>query len=65
MNSGADFKPAAPKTLFQTRVDREPFSRYHYAVSADGQRFLLNSPVEDAASSPINVVINWTADLKR
>jgi hypothetical protein len=35
-----------------------------YSVSADGQRFLLNTPAE-AASSPMTIVLNWTGLLKR
>ena len=38
---------------------------YVYAVTADGQRFLVNTAVEQKTSSPITLVINWTADLKR
>jgi hypothetical protein len=33
-------------------------------VSADGQRFLINSPVSEAAISPITVVLNWPALLR-
>jgi len=36
-----------------------------YGVSADGQRFLLNTEVEQTAPSPITVVVNWTAGLKK
>jgi hypothetical protein len=38
-------------------------SKPEYAVAADG-RFLLNVTVGDAAS-PITVVLNWTAGLKK
>jgi eukaryotic-like serine/threonine-protein kinase len=43
---------------------------YHtYAVSPDGQRFLIPRPVStgggEAASAPITVVLNWTAGLKK
>ena len=34
-------------------------------VTADGQRFLVNTLVEEKGSSPITLVVNWTADLKR
>ena len=37
----------------------------HYAVSADGQRFLLLLPVQEAAPSTINLTLNWTAGLKK
>lgn len=36
-----------------------------YAVSRDGQRFLMNVPPEAGDLTPITVVINWTAVLKK
>jgi hypothetical protein len=39
--------------------------RTHYAVSADGQRFLVNTPTEDRTASPIAVVVNWSKALGR
>ena len=38
----------------------------HYAVSADGQRFLVLAAPRNAtaASSPVTVVLNWTTGLK-
>ena len=38
--------------------------RNNYVVSGDGQRFLINSTI-DETDAPINVVVNWTANLKR
>jgi hypothetical protein len=38
---------------------------YVFDVTADGQRFLISASVEQNASSPITLVLNWTADLKR
>ena len=40
-----------------------PASRHQSDVARDGQRFLLNLPVEDAAASSITVVLNWQAAL--
>jgi hypothetical protein len=45
-----------------------PQSFYHYDVSADGKRFLVNSvstTPESSAAAPITVVVNWLAALKR
>ena len=39
--------------------------RPQYAVTRDGQRFLLNVPLEEASASPITVVLSWTAGLKK
>jgi DNA-binding winged helix-turn-helix (wHTH) protein/Tol biopolymer transport system component len=36
-----------------------------FDVTADGQRFLVNTLVEDKESLPLTLVINWTADVKR
>jgi serine/threonine protein kinase/Tol biopolymer transport system component len=39
--------------------------RYAYEVSADGQRFLVNTIVDSATSAPITVVVNWLSALRR
>jgi serine/threonine protein kinase len=36
-----------------------------YCVSADGQRFLVNSPAEEASTTPITVILNWASEFKR
>ena len=54
-----------PKPLFQTRLSGYPGPRNNYDVSADGQRFLMINLLSDVSSTPITVVINWTADLQR
>ncbi len=36
-----------------------------YDVTADGQRLLVNTSVDQKVSSPINLIINWTADVKK
>jgi hypothetical protein len=37
----------------------------NYAVTPDGQRFLLLKPLAEAASAPITVVLNWASLLKK
>jgi eukaryotic-like serine/threonine-protein kinase len=61
---GPTFEHHAPNALFVTRVGGIDTPGDYYAVTADGQRFLLNDLVEEAAHTPITVVVNWTADLK-
>jgi len=55
-----------PRALFQTRIAAgvSP-ARSHYIPSRDGQSFVVNTQSGDAALTPITVVLNWTADLKR
>jgi hypothetical protein len=52
----------APVPLFLTRLGgsvKGP-QKQQYDVSADGQRFLMNT-VSEESSSPISVVLNWRA----
>jgi Tol biopolymer transport system component/predicted Ser/Thr protein kinase len=60
---GAGFEVGAIKPLFATRIATR--GSYQYDVSADGQRFLVNTYPEQATSAPITVVLNWTAGLKK
>jgi dipeptidyl aminopeptidase/acylaminoacyl peptidase len=62
---GNAFDFGVPKALFETRVPLtgNPY-RSNYAVTADGQRFLINTRIEDAPS-PINIILNWTALLRK
>jgi eukaryotic-like serine/threonine-protein kinase len=59
---GPSIEVGAVRPLFQTNSIG---SASTYAVSADGQRFLINTVPEQAASAPIAVVLNWTAGLKK
>ena len=62
--SSGTFQSAIPKPLFDLHVNStDRFSDYD--VTADGQRFLVNTVVEQNARSPVTVVMNWTADLKK
>ena len=56
---GATFEADTPRALFETTLPVTAF-RQTYSVSADGQRFLLNAPLESTAS-PMMVVLNWPA----
>ena len=60
---GATLEVGAVLPLFEVRPSLS--DGYPYDVTADGQRFLVNTVVEQKASAPITLVINWTADLKK
>jgi Tol biopolymer transport system component len=64
INAGALFESSVPKRLFVTQVSAYN-SPNRYAVSADGQRFLVNGPSGDGHAAPITVVLNWTSGLKK
>jgi len=62
--SSGTFEVGIPRALFDLRIgSTSGFSDYD--VTADGQRFLVNTLVEQSARSPVTVVMNWTADLKK
>jgi len=58
---GAQFQPGVPQALFDMRLGT---SNPSYDVGADG-RFLVATPVEQAATVPMTVVLNWQAGLKK
>jgi len=59
---GARFEKSASKPLFDARISGDPGDQFD--VSKDG-RFLMAVPVQQRASAPITVVVNWTAALKK
>ena len=66
-----DLRAGAPVPLFATRLATGGniftagyAAKAQYAVMSDG-RFLMNVSVDEAAPSPITVVLNWEAALKK
>jgi serine/threonine protein kinase/Tol biopolymer transport system component len=58
VNGGAEFQAGTPQSLFEIEGT-------NYAPSKDGQRFLVSVVTEKAAAPPINVVLNWTAEVRK
>jgi dipeptidyl aminopeptidase/acylaminoacyl peptidase len=53
------FQAGAPVRLFPIRYGGLT-AQYPYDVSADGQRFLVISPLEDTkATTPVTILLNW------
>jgi len=63
---GPTFSAGTPHALFDVEIP-EPNPPYptDYAVTADGQRFLVNTVVDQPARPALTVILNWTADLKK
>jgi Tol biopolymer transport system component len=63
------FQAGQTMELFQTALTPVPNTSHRYAVTDDGQRFLLGSPasvpVSGGESTPITAVVNWTAGLRK
>jgi hypothetical protein len=58
------FQLGAAVPLFDTRL-YDGGMAYEYDVTADGQRFLVNTNVAGASSTPLTVIVNWDAALKK
>jgi Tol biopolymer transport system component len=67
VTTGANFDSGPAVALFQA-TPRQPVStndQFVYDVSRDGQRFLFLTQVKEAESSPMSIVLNWTAMLNK
>lgn len=58
---GTTIEPGGPTALFVTNIGSTAILKYRqqYAVSPDGQSFVLQSVIGQASSSPIVVMLNW------
>jgi Tol biopolymer transport system component len=60
------FESATPTAIFKASFPLLiPAYWGNYVATPDGQRFLVSELVTETASTPINVVLNWTAGLKK
>jgi hypothetical protein len=68
VKAGAAFESGVPKSLFPVvevgGFVEAGFER-SYAVSSDGQRFLVAASAGGDKSAPMTVVLNWQAGLKK
>jgi hypothetical protein len=59
---GQSLEPGTPAALFPIRIALGPLpgvNKQQYAVSSDGQRFLVNLAEEETEASPITLIYNW------
>jgi hypothetical protein len=63
---GATFSAGTSHALFDVEVpeSNDPYPT-DYAVTADGQRFLVNTVVDQPTRPALTVILNWMADLKK
>jgi len=67
VSTGASFESGSPAALFQTHR-RQPMSSqdiFSYDVSADGQRFLIATKVDEGNASPLSVLLNWASAMEK
>jgi serine/threonine protein kinase/Tol biopolymer transport system component len=65
--AGGRVQIGTPTALFHPRISTAQggLLRHQYAVSVDGQRFLLNAVAEEAAKAPITIIANWHGPARR
>src|SRR5262249_55716990 len=60
---GQSLETSTPVALFPFRIAGGPVppfqNKQQYAVSSDGQRFLVNLAADEGAASPITLIYNW------
>src|SRR5262249_7329309 len=62
---GQSLETGTPAALFPVRIAGGPVenvNRQQYAVSSDGQRFLVNLDTVEDMASPITLIYNWHPD---
>jgi Tol biopolymer transport system component len=62
ISEGPNFTFGVPYELFRTNIpppDYPEVPASAYAVSGDGQRFLVNDPVDDADAKAITILTHW------
>jgi len=67
VRSGTGFASESPIALFQAHV-RQPISSgdvVSYDVSADGQKFLINTRVDEPNAAPLSVILNWSSEMEK
>ena len=66
VKTGSTFEFSAPIDLFETRA-HEPLTAeefFTYDVSFNGQRFLINANAEQKDIRPVDILLNWSSQLK-
>jgi Tol biopolymer transport system component len=56
-------EPSAPRELFRLPIANPDFMPFEPAL--DGKRFLVRATPQQAVPEPLNLIVNWTALLKR
>jgi hypothetical protein len=69
IETGSSFKAGTPKVVFKGEY-YSPLGGENYAVTPDGQRFLMikDAAAKTGSSTPrqqINIVLNWLEELKQ
>ena len=67
VSTTTNFAAGSPAALFQTHR-RQPMSSqdaFSYDVSADGQKFLVATNIEEPRAAPISLLLNWESGVEK
>ena len=65
-SDGQSLETGTPAALFPVRIadgSVPGVNKQQYAVSSDGQRFLVNLAADEGVASPITLIYNWHPEL--
>ncbi|HEU5238234.1 MAG TPA: hypothetical protein VFU37_13950, partial [Pyrinomonadaceae bacterium] len=65
IKSGESLEAGIPVSLFEYRSGNSLGALASFAVTRDGQRFLINAVVDNETAAPLTLVVNWITELKR
>jgi hypothetical protein len=67
VKTAGNFEAGAPVALFQahTRQQISVMDAFSYDVTADGQKFLINTRMEDTNAAPLSIILNWASEMER
>jgi Tol biopolymer transport system component len=67
VKTGSNFEAGSPVALFQTHL-RQPISLMElvsYDATADGQKFLINTKVDEPNAAPLSIILNWASEMEK
>jgi Tol biopolymer transport system component len=65
VTAGASFEVGTPVPLFQLSLANGRYDGRRWVPSADGQKILVNTPMQGPERTRFTVVTNWATELKR
>ena len=65
LEPGEELDPGPARILFDARLGVLPYDLPEYDSAPDGQRFLVNQPVEAPAPEAVSLLFDWMAKLPR
>ena len=63
----SNFEAEPPISIFQTHMRQPIYSMdaFSYDVTHDGQRFLINTKMDEPNPAPLSVILNWASEIEK